>query len=185
MLLFTSSVSAVEHQASDLIIDERTHDDYNSALGTSWRLLTDNVMGGLSRGELSLQRYRGKNCLHMTGDVSTDNNGGFVQIALDLSVDGVLDASAYTGVEIEVAGNDEQYNIHFRTDGMWFPWQSYRASFTASRDWQTYRIPFSSLHKYKTFNAFTADELTRIGIVAIGREFKAELCLASIKFYTE
>lgn len=181
----TSFVNAAAAVNSELIIDDRSNEDISSNLGTRWRLITDDVMGGLSSGTLTLDTYKGKDCLRMRADVTTENNGGFVQISLPLSPQGEFDASAYTGVEIEVAGNDEQYNIHFRTDGLWFPWQSYRASFTANSDWQKYRIPFASLEKYRTMRSFSADELERIGLVAIGREFKADLCLASIKFYTE
>lgn len=167
----------------NLVIDDRSNNDVTSNLGTKWQLVTDNVMGGLSSGQLTLDTYKGKKCLRMRGDVTTENNGGFVQIALSLSERDVFDASGYTGVEIQVAGNNELYNIHFRTDALWFPWQSYRYSFTADSDWQTYRIPFSELEKYKTFNSFSQDEIKRIGLVAIGREFQADLCLATIGFY--
>ena len=167
----------------NLVIDDRSNNDVTSNLGTKWQLVTDNVMGGLSSGQLSLDSYKGKKCLRMRGDVTTENNGGFVQIALSLSEQGGFDASDYTGVEIEVAGNNELYNIHFRTSELWFPWQSYRYSFTATSDWQTYRIPFSVLEKYKTFHKFSQDEIKRIGLVAIGRDFQADLCLAAIAFY--
>lgn len=166
-----------------LVIDDRSYNDVTSNLGTKWQLVTDGVMGGLSQGQLTLDEYKGKNCLRMRGDVTTENNGGFVQIALSLSDQGDFDASAYTGVEIEVAGNNELYNIHFRTGDLWFPWQSYRYSFTAESDWQTYRVPFSELEKYKTFNKFSQDQIKRIGLVAIGRDFQADLCLAAIGFY--
>lgn len=166
-----------------LVIDDRSNNDVTSNLGTKWQLVTDNVMGGLSQGQLTLDSYKGKKCLRMRGDVTTENNGGFVQIALSLSEHDVFDASAYTGVEIEVAGNNELYNIHFRTDGLWFPWQSYRYSFTAESEWRTYRIPFSELEKYKTIHEFSQDEIKRIGLVAIGRDFQADLCLATIGFY--
>ena len=166
-----------------LVIDDRSYNDVTSNLGTKWQLVTDGVMGGLSQGQLTLDEYKGKNCLRMRGDVTTENNGGFVQIALSLSEQGDFDASAYTGVEIEVAGNNELYNIHFRTGDLWFPWQSYRYSFTAESDWQTYRVPFSELEKYKTFNKFSPDQIKRIGLVAIGRDFQADLCLAAIAFY--
>lgn len=169
----------------NLVIDDRSNDDATSNLGTRWRLVTDTVMGGLSKGQLTLDSYKGKKCLRMRGDVTTENNGGFVQIALPLSEQGVFDASAYNGVEIEVAGNDELYNIHFRTDSLWFPWQSYRYSFTARSDWQTYRIPFSELEQYKTSEDFSRDEIERIGLVAIGRDFQADLCLAEIRFYRD
>jgi hypothetical protein len=170
--------------ADELIIDDRSSVGPVSRLGTQWRLVTDDVMGGLSRGTLTIDEYKGKNCLRMRGDVNTENNGGFVQIALPLSQKGSFDASAYAGIEIEVAGNDETYNIHFRTASLWFPWQSYRYSFIASPDWQTYRIPFAGLTKYRTFQDFSKDEIIRIGLVAIGRDFKADVCLATIKFYS-
>jgi len=182
------SVSA-NTQSNNLIIDDRTSGNLNSNLGTKWRLVTDNVMGGLSTGNLTLDNIKEKNCLRMRGDVNTENNGGFLLIALPLSDnksdDKPFDASAYTGIEIEVSGNNESYNIHFRTDDLWFPWQSYRFSFKAAPDWQTYRFPFSKIEPYRTTKEFSQDEIMRIGLVAIGREFQADLCIASIKFYTE
>jgi hypothetical protein len=177
--------SAMPNAMKTLIIDDRSNKDVKSNLGTNWQLVTDGVMGGLSQGQLTLDEYKDKNCLRMRGNVTTENNGGFIQIALSLSDPGDFDASAYTGVEIEVAGNNELYNIHFRTADLWFPWQSYRSSFTAASDWQTYRIAFSELEKYKTHHQFSQDEIKRIGLVAIGREFEADLCLADIRFYRD
>jgi hypothetical protein len=175
--------SAIANDMNILVIDDRSNNDVTSNLGTKWQLVTDGVMGGLSQGQLTLDEYKGKKCLRMRGDITTENNGGFLQIALSLSEQDVFDASAYSGVEIEVAGNNELYNIHFRTGELWFPWQSYRYSFSAESDWQTYRIPFSELEKYKTFNKFSQDQIKRIGLVAIGRDFQADLCLAAIGFY--
>ncbi len=170
--------------AEDLIIDDRTSGNLCSNLGTQWRMFTDQVMGGVSNGELMLDSYEGKHCLRMLGDVSTDNNGGFVQMALELTQDEVFDASAYAGVEIIVSGNNEHYNVHLRTTDLWLPWQSYRHSFKATSDWQTIRIPFKDLNAYRTTTEFHEDKLKRIGLVAIGRDFKADMCVASIKLYT-
>lgn len=170
--------------AKDLIIDDRASDNLTSSLGTQWRLVTDQVMGGVSKGDLTLDNYKGRNCLRMRGDVSTDNNGGFVQIALDLTKDKSFDASAYAGVELIISGNGESYNIHLRTTELWLPWQSYRYSFKAEPEWQTIRIPFANLDAYRTTTKFHNDKLKRIGLVGIGRTFKADLCVGSIKFYT-
>ena len=175
---------------SNGIIDDRSSGDFRSNSGVKWRLISDQVMGGLSSGQLMLDNYKGKNCLRMRGDVTTENNGGFLQMALSLSDlprsgHDTFDASAYSGVELEVSGNNENYNIHLRTSGLWFPWQSYRSSFTTSDNWQALRIPFASLQPYKTTRAFSQNKLIRIGLVAIGREFKADLCLARIRFYSE
>ena len=171
--------------ASDLIIDDRSSNTYRSNLGTEWRLVTDQVMGGESEGELTLDTYKNRNCLRMRGNVTTENNGGFVQIALSLSEDDVFDATDYTGIEIEVAGNNENYNIHVRTAGLWFPWQSYRFNFEATTDWQTLRFPFDEIKPYKTSKRFPQHRLKRIGLVGIGRDFQADLCVASVKLYRE
>lgn len=171
--------------ANDFIIDDRGSGNLKSNLGIEWRLVTDQVMGGISSGKLTLDTYRGSDCLRMQGNVSTENNGGFVQIALSLSDKDDFDASAFAGIEMVVAGNNEDYNIHFRTSDLWFPWQSYRASFKATSDWQTIRIPFSDLDAYKTSQKFRQNKLKRIGLVGIGRDFLADLCLASIRFYSE
>ena len=171
--------------ASDLIIDDRTSGTYRSNLGTKWRLVTDQVMGGISNGELTLDEHKGRICLRMLGDVSTENNGGFVQIALSLSEEDEFDATDYTGIEIEVAGNNEAYNIHIRTASLWFPWQSYRFTFQATTNWKIFRFPFTEIQPYKTRRRFQQHKLKRIGLVAIGRDFRADLCVASVKLYKE
>ncbi|MBY0473860.1 MAG: CIA30 family protein [Nitrosomonas sp.] len=169
--------------ATDLIIDDRTSGNLSSGLGTQWRLVTDQVMGGVSSGDLTVSNYKNKDCLRMRGKVSTKNNGGFVQMALDLTQDEPFDASAYHGVELIVSGNNERYNAHLRTTDLWLPWQSYRFSFEATADWQTIRVPFANLEAYRTTTQFHKNKLKRIGLVGIGRNFQADLCVASVKFY--
>ncbi len=169
--------------AKDMIIDDRSTGSTFSNLGGEWRLFTDEVMGGVSQGSLSLDSYLGRDCLRIKGQVSTRNNGGFVQIALDLMVDKAFDASAFEGIKLDVAGNNEQYNLHLRTSVLWFPWQSYRASFKATNEWQTIIIPFAQLTPYRTTHNFRKNKIKRIGLVAIGRQFDADLCVGSVTFY--
>lgn len=184
-IILISLLIANPVSASELIIDDRTSGSYRSNLGTEWRLVTDQVMGGVSEGKMTLDNHGNRNCLRMRGNVSTDNNGGFVQIALPLSEQDDFDATQYTGVELDVAGNNESYNIHIRTSGLWLPWQSYRFGFRATNDWQTLRFPFRDIKPYKTGKAFRQDRLVRIGLVGIGRDFQADLCLASLSLYRE
>ena len=112
-LLYTSYLIAVGASnivlANDLIIDDRRSGNMTSTLGTQWRLVTDTVMGGLSTGNLTVGNYKGKDCLHMRGNVSTENNGGFVQMALSLSEQDNFDASDFDGLEFEVSGNNQLY----------------------------------------------------------------------------
>lgn len=170
--------------AKDFIIDDRLSGNLSSNLGTKWRLVTDQVMGGVSNGDLTMDNYKNRRCLRMRGHVSTDNNGGFVQIALDLTTGEPFDAATYGGVELSVSGNNERYNVHFRTADLSLPWQSYRYSFVAEPEWQIIRIPFADIAPHRTTAEFRQDRLKRIGLVAIGRDFKADLCVESVKFYS-
>ncbi len=165
-----------------MIIDDRSSGSTYSNMGNEWRLVTDQVMGGVSEGSLFLDSYLGRDCMKMKGQVSTRNNGGFVQIALDLTADKTFNASEYEGILLDISGNNEQYN-HIRTSDLWFPWQSYRASFNATEEWKTVKIPFSELTPYRTTQAFRKKAIKRIGLVAIGRQFNAELCIGSVTFY--
>ena len=61
-----------------------TVSSYNLLTEDNMRLITDNVMGGVSQGELKWSRHNEMPCLSLTGDVSTDNNGGFIQAAMDI-----------------------------------------------------------------------------------------------------
>jgi hypothetical protein len=177
--------SAATMAADLMIIDDRRSGDERSLLGASWRLITDGVMGGVSRGRLTTATVAGRPCLRLQGDVRLENRGGFVQAALDVGQDEALDASQYTGVQLEVFGDGETYNVHLRTSDVWLPWQAYRASFHAPAGWHTLRLPFSVFSGYRISSALDLKQLERIAIVAIGREFAADLCLASLALYRD
>ena len=148
-------------------------------LSPTWEYVADTVMGGVSQGRLTLETVDGRDAARLTGVVSLDNNGGFLQMAFDVTVD----VSAWTGVEIDVAGNDETYDLRVRTDQLTRPWQSFRASFTAQREWTTVRIPFADLTPHRTDAMFDPRRVRRIGILAIGRVFNADVAVSGVRLY--
>ena len=166
-----------------LIIDDRHSGTLESKQGTSWRLVTDGVMGGVSSGTLKLASIDKRECLRMQGDVRLENNGGFVQAALQIEEKVAAELSAYSGIVIDVYGNEEAYNLHLRTANLWLPWQSYRATFQAPAGWQTLRLPFAEFSAYRTSKPLDVTTLQRIGVVAIGRAFVADLCIGRLGFY--
>lgn len=172
-----------ESQMEEQLIDDVSRDDMQSALGGKWQMVSDQVMGGVSDGTMLLTEKAGRRCLQLQGNVSTDNNGGFLQLALDLNQGQSFDASAFKGIKIDVFGNGEDYNLHLRTKGLWFPWQAYRSSFRTEPKWQTVELPFAEFQAYKTSKALNTAKLRRIGLVAIGKDFAADVCLGSIQFY--
>ena len=152
--------------------------------GARWELVSDGVMGGRSAGQVARHEVAGRAAIHMTGQVSLENNGGFLQIALDLAPDGsAVDASGWAGIELNVFGTGEGYNLHLRTSDVTRPWQSYRQSLVAHPRWQTLRMPFSAFATHRIDRPFDVRALRRIGLVAIGRAFRADVALAGLRFY--
>ena len=78
-----------------------------------WNLVTDQVMGGVSVGKLSVEEIEGFKCYRMIGEVSTKNNGGFIQIRTKLNPE--IYSKDYKGVYIKVYGNNNNYNLHLFT----------------------------------------------------------------------
>ena len=52
-----------------------------------WVPFTDQVMGGVSEVEFSEKSEEGISFYHMEGNVSTENNGGFIQFRADLGIE--------------------------------------------------------------------------------------------------
>lgn len=153
-------------------------------LTPKWEYVADTVMGGVSRGEATQTVVDGRAAIRLTGEVSLDNNGGFVQIAFDLGEGGeTFDASAWTGIALDVLGNDESYDIRLRTNQITRPWQSFRADFSAPPTWTTVKIPFTALESHRTEARFDPGRLRRIGILAIGREMQADIAIAGVRLY--
>jgi hypothetical protein len=169
--------------ADTLLIDDFAVTGGPSRLGTPWRLVTDGVMGGVSAGGLSLAQIDGRRALCLRGEVRLENNGGFVQAALDLAPRGDLDASAYTGIRLLVRGNGEAYNLHLKTADLRLPWQSYRSSFHTGPEWREIRLPFGGFEPHRIDVPLDTAHLRSLGLVAIGRAFAAELCVAEIGLY--
>lgn len=162
------------------MIDNRASGNLLASNGAEWRGVTDSVMGGVSACEIHTDVVGGKPCLHLFGTVSLENNGGFVQASLDLAMPNLLDATGYQGIEIEVLGNNQTYNVHLRTADTNVVWQSYRASFFAAPYWQTIHLPFDQFLPYRTNKNLDIKRLRRIGIVAIGREMPVNLFFGRI-----
>jgi len=166
------------------VIDDLGREPPLSTIGTRWQLFSDRVMGGVSNGTMGREIVAGRPAICMRGDVSLENNGGFVQIAVDLMPDGkAKDASGWAGVELDVFGNGEEYNFHLRTEDLTQPWQSYRQSFRAGPQWQTIQFRFQEFAPYRTDIALDIRRLRRIGIVAIGREFSAKVCIGRLRYF--
>jgi len=169
---------------STLIIDDFSRTSGLSALGTQWRGFTDRVMGGVSTAVSGIETVGGRRALRLVGEVSLENNGGFVQVALPLSADGSpLNARAYAGIRLTVRGNGETYHVHIRTTSTLLPWQYYQAEFAAGPAWTTVELPFDLFAAEALEAGLDSSKLTRIAVVASKKPFRADIAVSKIEFY--
>ncbi len=63
-------------------------------LNPRWEFISDTVMGGISTGSVTQEIFEGRNAAVLRGEVSLDNNGGFVQMDEDIR-DGALRVGFY------------------------------------------------------------------------------------------
>ena len=139
-------------------------------------------MGGVSTGQVTFKTQDDKSYAQMTGRVSTENNGGFIQIRIDLPT---AAPAGTQGIRLNLRGNDQSYFVHLRTNSTLLPWQYYQAEFTVTKNWTEIKLPLSA---FKASGRMLrkkprAQSLKSIGIVAFGRDHSAEIDVQKVSFY--
>ena len=148
-----------------------------------WNFITDQVMGGVSKGKFYVETVDGIKCYRMTGEVSTKNNGGFIQIRTKLNPK--INTKNFKGVYLKVYGNKKNYNIHLRTGLTPAPWQYYSYTFFSPKKWVEIRAPFSNFKKSNFYQpkSILGQNIKSAGLVAGFDDFEANICLGEIGFY--
>lgn len=164
------------------LAEQTTIEDFTMQPEARWRFFSDTVMGGVSSGGIVFVRDDGEPFARMTGRVSTANNGGFIQMRLDLASP---PPEGTTGVRIVVRGNDQQYFVHLRTNGTILPWQYYQAGFDVSTRWNEVRLPFDAFTPSGALlrSVPRPGSLTSVAIVAFGRDHEARIDVREVGFY--
>lgn len=157
-------------------------DDFTDKPAERWEFITDQVMGGVSTGNVSFMTEKGTSYARMTGNVSLKNNGGFIQ--LRRRVTSHFDKSKQ-GLELKLRGNKQQYFVHIRTTGTFLPWQYYHAPLSSNSDWTIVRMPFSMFERSSGFlsKKITAKNIRSVGIVAFGKEHEVQLDVKQISIF--
>jgi hypothetical protein len=157
-------------------------EDFNTNPESRWEFISDQVMGGTSIGQIEFLIDKDKTYARMTGNVSIENNGGFIQFRRKLIQ--TIDEDS-NGIRIEVRGNIEEYFIHIRTAGTILPWQYYQAPFLAKNNWQYIKVPFNKFKRSGIMlsKILSPDSIKSIAIVAYGKEHKAVVDINIIEIY--
>ncbi len=157
-------------------------ENFETEPATRWEFLADNVMGGISTGNVAFLTEGTTSFARLSGTVSTENRGGFIQFRRKL-VAPPPDGTA--GIRIVVRGNHQRYFLHLRTKGTILPWQYYQSGFDTTNSRTEIRIPLSSFEASGRLLRATPEvrSLTSIGIVAYGRDHDAQIDVREIDFY--
>ena len=153
--------------------------------GKYWQYVSDRVMGGVSDGKVTLEQDGQMFYARLTGNVSTRNNGGFIQLRSGVSFENSeKDGKTLQGVRLNVRGNGETYEIHITTNDRVYRGDYYSATFKADSDWKMIDLPFNKFKRKRSNNAkLDAKNITRFGIVAYGREYVSDVSVSTIEFY--
>lgn len=162
--------------------EDMTVDDFSENPEQRWQYVSDQVMGGVSSGTVEYKGQDKDAYASLIGEVSTDNNGGFIQIRTKLNKKQVADAK---GVYIRARGNNQRYFIHLRTTGTMLPWQCYQSSFDVTEEWQNFELPLAGFSRSGNWlrGEIKPPSIRSIGIVAFGRDHQADLDIAEIGFF--
>lgn len=157
-------------------------DDFRSNPEQRWQFLADTVMGGVSSGQVEFTTTAGVSSAHMTGEVSTANRGGFIQIRRAIDT---VPSPDIKGVRFVVRGNNQRYFVHLRTTGTVLPWQYYQASYEVSADWREVRIPLSDFERSGKLlrKVPRATSIKSVAVVAFGRKHTADIEVREVGFY--
>ena len=156
----------------------------NAAEKEDWRIINDNVMGGISQSEVV---FRDAGTAIFQGTVSLENNGGF---ASTRTKPRSYNLAGYTGLIVRIQGDGKNYQLRVRTDNR-FDGISYRHHFTTQPDtWVNIRVPFSEFvpvfrgRILEDVSSVSPDQIQQIGfLIADKQAGKFRLEIDWIKAY--
>ena len=147
-----------------------------------WSYQADTVMGGVSDGSAEFKGNGSDKFIRLTGEVSTANNGGFIQVRSSIPWE---IAKGKTGIKIKVKGNGEQYYLHIRNSSTRLPWHYYHQGFKTTNTWREIKLPFQFFKKSSSVlrNFVKQSTIKTIAIVAYGKDHTADISVMSLEFY--
>ncbi|MCO4838382.1 MAG: CIA30 family protein [Oceanospirillaceae bacterium] len=161
------------------------HFPFSPQTSDYWQFISDRTMGGVSNGKAAFGRENEVEFVRLTGKVSTQNNGGFIQLRAGISFANTQTlGQSISGARLTARGNGEVYHVFIRTKDTRSYSDYYYATFIASKDWQIIDLPFKDFKRSRsTGSLLLAKDIVRFAIVGYGRDFDADVSVSNITFY--
>lgn len=146
----------------------------------TWRSISDQVMGGVSQGQLQSSNE----IVNLQGHVSLENNGGFLQMQTVLPSS--LEMQNYQGISLHICSEfTTEIQLLIKSSQLWMPWQSYRATIHVSPEWQEFIIPFTQFQPYKTKTPLNPQRITKFAVLAGGQIMDVNISLKHFGLYQD
>ncbi len=162
--------------------DEILIDNFINNNEKNWEFISDQVMGGVSFGDYKIISEENVSFIRLTGFVSLENNGGFIQARKKITH---VNDKKFKGIKFKCRGNNTDYFIHIRTSFTLLPWQYYQGKFSTNTNWQEIRL---SLSEFSGSGALLpknikSKHIKSVAIVAFGKKHRVNLDVSNIAFY--
>ena len=115
--------------------------DFGEQANDGWFVMNDDVMGGVSIGDT----YITETSIVFEGEVSTNNNGGFVSMR---SPNGEYDLADYTMLEISYRSEGHDFTMIMADEMLWYMPEFKLDLIPQSSDWTTVTTPLSDFKQY-------------------------------------
>ena len=183
IILFIIITVITQNAYTEMLTLDKLDNPGKTMQNQTWSFVTDGVMGGLSEGAAKLDKIDNVPCYRMIGNVTTENNGGFIQIMTKMSPS--INISDYKGIYLKVFGNNKKYYIFVRTPLTIAPWQYYSFDFISPNKWQEIKAPFLEFEKSNFYQPkkLSNQKIKSIGLVAAFDNFQSDICLGEIGLY--
>ncbi len=178
LIIFLSFTTTVFSTEEDIRIS------FSQENAKYWQYISDQTMGGVSEGQAFLDENGEMYFARLVGNVSTANNGGFIQLRSTLSfVNLINNDKVLKGVRLNTRGNGETYHIFIRTSETRSYRDFYSATFIANNTWEIVDLPFSKFKHRFSNRSLDGNDIRTFGIVAYGRDFYSDVSVSDIIFY--
>ena len=148
------------------------YDFHEESSFRNWEIVDDGVMGGLSAGNLGIQRD-GSGLFY--GYVSLDNYGGFTSVRFRKNIS----LSGYDKIILRVLGDNKFYQLRIRSS--YQDRHSYVKRFYAADEWSDIEIPLNSMEpqfrgRSLRMGNFSGNSLVELGLL-IGNKVEERFAL--------
>lgn len=103
-----------------------------------WMIVNDNVMGGISRSNLEINKD-GNGVF--SGSISTAYNGGFASVRYNSKRKYIKE---YNSIKLKIKGDKKEYQLRIKTNAD--DYYSYILPFKTSGEWEVITIPLKEMY---------------------------------------